>query len=224
MMAQTRVEGHMVLSMLIVCFGWVESVGFLNRWKPLKYWIWLGKRPMSHPWGSHTLKTWKNRKSQRRRRKENQENAVSWKPTHEESVFRRTVWASVSDAAGRQEGWGATFNHCIWPLVRVVLVEWIGQRYVEEQMREENRREPNTQLLKGFLLHKERKKGRGKVVEKGTGSREGLWSRYSLEYFFQASGCSLIDKLERNGYYVLDVIFMKMENSQLLLLAKTFGD
>lgn len=157
MMAQTRVaEVRMVLSMLMVCFGWVESVGFLDRWKPPKYWI-LGKRPMSHPWGSQTFKTWKN---QQRRREENQKNAVSWKPTHEESVFRRTGWASVSDAAGSQEGWGATFNHCIWPLVRAVLVEWIGQSYVEEQMREENQREPNTQLLKGFLLHKERgKKG-----------------------------------------------------------------
>ena len=145
MMAQTRVaEVCMVLSMLMVCFGWVESVGLLDRWKPPKYWI-LGKRPMSHPWGSQTFKTWKNRKNQQRR-KENQENAVSWKPTHELSVFRRTGWASVSDAAASQERWGVTFKH------------WIGQSYVEEQMREENRREPNTQLLKGFLLHKERAK------------------------------------------------------------------
>lgn len=37
-------------------------------------------------------------------------------------------------------------------------------------MREENQREPNTQLLKGFLLHKgEGKKEGGKVVEKGSG-------------------------------------------------------
>lgn len=178
---------------------------------------------MSHPWGSQTLKTWKNKKNQQRRREENQENAVSWKPTHEESVFRRTGWASVSEAAGSQERWGATFNHCIWPLVRAVLVEWIGQSYVEEQMREENRRQPNTQLLKEFLLHKEReKKRRGDSWERQWG--QGKDFEIFTGIFFQASDCSFINKLERNGYYVLDVIFMKMENSQLLLLAKTFDD
>ena len=145
---------------------------------------------MSHPWGSQTLKTWKNKKNQQRRREENQENAVSWKPTHEESVFRRTGWASVSEAAGSQERWGATFNHCIWPLVRAVLVEWIGQSYVEEQMREENRRQPNTQLLKEFLLHKEREKRGGEIVEKGSGVK-GRTLKYSLEYFFKLQAAVL---------------------------------
>lgn len=40
----------------------------------------------------------------------------------------------------------------------------------------------------------------------------GLWPLKSLFIgilFLQASGCNFIDKLERNGNYVLDVIFMK---------------